>query len=73
MITIDRLKVFYSKDRQHIIAHVLDGTNKHVFRFGRGCSMKLINEQIPKLVADYYFDQRIKERFTNERRLSYAS
>jgi len=63
MITIDRLKVFYSKDNRHIIAHVFDGNQKFDFRFGRNCSIKLINEQIPKLVADSYFDQRLKERY----------
>ncbi|MGD6775234.1 hypothetical protein [Sutcliffiella horikoshii] len=68
MIHAERLQVFLSipgrnlpPSEKFIIAKVNNGKQTHTFKFGRNCSIRHINEQIPKLVADLDFEQRRKE------------
>lgn len=60
MITLERLKVFYTKSDRHIVAKVDNGKRVFTFKFGRTCSMKHMNAQIPRLVADADFEERVK-------------
>ena len=68
MIHAERLKVILSipgrdlpPSDKFIIAKVNNGKQTQTFKFGRNCSIRHINAQIPKLVADLDYEQRRKE------------
>lgn len=45
-----------------IIAVVNDGQEEFRYKFGRNTSLKLVNEQIPKLYMDEMFDRNIRAK-----------
>jgi hypothetical protein len=59
-----RLETKLVRKGRHVVANVKDGDRDFRFTFGSSCSLKHIWQQIPRLVEETLFEERIRNRYT---------